>query len=125
MKWFTAHSKKTGFPPPFYLSIFLSFYSPVSDTEKGNNTNIHNALDLLLKNGKSSLPQQHHPYSSPMGSYRYPIINLIINIGVHVLVEMVSHTDFSIFHQIRIADPRQILTFRLYVGKRLSTTDEK
>ncbi|AJJ43785.1 hypothetical protein CH58_4236 [Yersinia pestis Antiqua] len=76
MKWFTAHSKKTGFPPPFYLSIFLSFYLSIHlfpTQKKGNNTNIHNALDLLLKNGKSSLPQQHHPYSSPMGSYRYPI----------------------------------------------------
>ncbi len=88
MKWFTAHSKKTGFPPPFYLSIFLSFYLSIflsiflsfylsihlfPTQKKGNNTNIHNALDLLLKNGKSSLPQQHHPYSSPMGSYRYPI----------------------------------------------------
>ncbi|SUP82489.1 Uncharacterised protein [Yersinia pseudotuberculosis] len=61
-------TSKAGFPPPFYLST-----SPVSDTEKGNNTNIHNELDLLLKNGKSGLLRQHHLYSSPMGFYRYPI----------------------------------------------------
>ncbi|CFQ61697.1 acetyltransferase [Yersinia similis] len=61
-------TSKAGFPPPFYLSI-----SPVSDTEKGNNTNIHNDLVLLLRTGKSGLLRRHHLYSSLMGSYRYPI----------------------------------------------------
>ncbi|MBO1550925.1 hypothetical protein GBM03_12930 [Yersinia pseudotuberculosis] len=64
-----ANNLKGGVSPR--RSIFLFHLFPTQ--KKGNNTNIHNALDLLLKNGKSSLPQQHHPYSSPMGSYRYPI----------------------------------------------------